>query len=72
MKGICGFLGIYRNNKGLRQTIIRNNFRSASGRKNGEEVSFAFRRKGIVGDHVNYINKKNLEYIDELLCQKKQ
>ncbi len=67
MKKICDFLGIYRNNKGLRQVITKNNFMSSSGRQNGKEIPSAFRRKGIVGDYKNYINKRNLERIDELL-----
>ena len=67
MKKVTNFLNIYRNNKGLRQIIIENNFNSKSGRKNGDGVNSSFRRKGIVGDFKNFINKRNIEYIDKLV-----
>jgi hypothetical protein len=66
-KTIADFLGISSNNKGLRQVIVKNNFRSKSGRKNGEEVNSAFRRKGIIGDYKNYLNAQSLRIIDRLI-----
>jgi hypothetical protein len=66
-KTIADFLGIPSNNKGLRQVIVKNNFRSKSGRKNGEEVNSAFRRKGIIGDYKNYLNAQSLRIIDRLI-----
>jgi len=67
MKNISNFIGVKRNNKQLRQVIVRNNFQSTSGRKPGEEDNRAFRRKGIVGDYKNYINKENIDYIMKLV-----
>lgn len=67
MNNICNFLGIHRNHKALRQIIVSNNFSSKSGRPNGKEVNNSFRRKGIVGDWKNYINKANLQRIQKLL-----
>lgn len=67
MKKISNFIGVKRNNRQLRRVIVRNNFQSKTGRKQGQGDNKAFRRKGIVGDYKNYINKKNLELIQQMV-----
>lgn len=67
MKRICNFLDVFRHPKVLRKTIIKNNFATKAGRKKGDGINSSFRRKGIVGDWRNYLNKESLNIIEKLL-----
>ena len=69
MREICNFIGIERDHKALRQVIVSNNFASKSGRPNGKGINSSFRRKGIIGDHENYINQRNRDYIRRLVAE---
>lgn len=53
--------------QGVRQIVVRNNFKQKTGRNKGQERNSAFRRKGIVGDSKNYLNEESLEIIKNLL-----
>lgn len=66
-KQLCDFLHIKKTNQQLKFIIQRNNFMAKTGRKQGQEVSSAFRRKGIVGDYQNYLTQNSLKIINELV-----
>ena len=67
MRQVVNFLGLIKNNKQLRYVIVRNNFQAKSGRTPGQGDNNSFRRKGIIGDHKNYMNAKSLQKIEEML-----
>ena len=61
------FLRLKKSDELLGKVIRSNNFRSKSGRKPGKEVNSAFRRKGIVGDHMNYLDQRSFKIINRLV-----
>lgn len=67
MKKIRNFLGLKIKNHKLKEYIEKQSFQRKTGRKRGNEQRRAFRRKGIVGDYKNYLNKKSKDRINKLL-----
>jgi len=66
---LTNFLNVKRANNKLKQIIGQNNFMSKSGRHQGKGINSAFRRKGIVGDHKNYLNPQSKRIINRLVEQ---
>jgi len=66
-KTIANFLKLRVNNQMLKSVIGRNNFMAKSGRQQGKGVNSAFRRKGIVGDHKNYLDQRSMRIINRLV-----
>ena len=66
-KTLCTFIGIEKNNLQLKRIIGNNNFKSKTGRDPGKCINTAFRRKGIVGDNVNYLNRVSIGTIKRLV-----
>lgn len=66
-KQLSDFLRINKTNQQLKFIIQINNFMAKTGRKQGQEVASAFRRKGIVGDYNNYLTPQSLKIINELV-----
>lgn len=68
LKKIYEFLGIpISHAQHLRKLVVKNNFKQKTGRQKGDERNSAFRRKGITGDHKNYLNEESLKRIKELV-----
>jgi len=64
---LTNFLNVKRANNKLKLIIGQNNFLSKTGRTQGKAINTAFRRKGIVGDHLNYLNQKSKRIINRLV-----
>lgn len=64
---ICNFLELDVPQKKIRKVVKKRSFKNRTGRKRGKEKNRAFRRKGIVGDHKNYLNKKSMKKIRRLM-----
>lgn len=59
---ILRFLGVKRNEKFIKKMIQKNSFKSKSGRKRGNENrKDEWRRKGVNGDYVNWLDDKMLK-----------
>lgn len=64
---MLSFIGVSSDDEAVAQCVENGSFKKqAGGRKRGQEDVGNFYRKGIVGDHVNYLTKNQLQTIDEL------
>lgn len=61
------FLGIQKNTRQIRRIVVRNNFKHKTGRKEGTGSNQSFRRKGIIGDHENYLNEENTNKLNKIM-----
>lgn len=66
MVKVCNFLEIPVD-KELKSIISRFSFKNKTGRERGDEIPNAFLRKGIVGDHRNYLNNSSIKKIKKCL-----
>ena len=66
-RNLSVFFGLKKDDDLLGKVIRANNFRAKSGRKQGKGINSAFRRKGIVGDHINYLDQRSFKIIKRYL-----
>jgi len=59
-KALFEFLGLSTSRALLAEIHEANSFGAYTGRKNGQEVASDFYRKGVVGDHRNYMTEKQI------------